>query len=78
MFAVPASQPRRICAQIDRQNRINSNGRDDMDFTTLSFDQIAMAAMTVIALREVMIIALPDRIAGPGGWLVNTTTGDHA
>ncbi|WP_417241715.1 hypothetical protein [Celeribacter sp.] len=49
-----------------------------MDFTTLSFDQIAMAAMTVIALREVMIIALPDRIAGPGGWLINTTTGDHA
>ncbi|WP_417257987.1 hypothetical protein [Celeribacter sp.] len=49
-----------------------------MTFTTLSFDQIAMAAMTVVALREVMIVTLPDRIAGPGGWLVDTAAGDHA
>jgi len=31
-----------------------------------------MAAMACIALREVMIILLPDTIAGPGGWLVDT------
>ncbi|ALI56686.1 hypothetical protein [Celeribacter marinus] len=49
-----------------------------MSLATLSFDQIAMAAMTVLALREVMIVTLPDRIAGPNGWLVNTNAGDRA
>ena len=48
-----------------------------MSLATLSFDQIAMAAMTVLALREVMIATLPDRIAGPNGWLVNTNAGDR-
>ncbi len=43
-----------------------------MEFTTITFDQIALATMACVALREVMIIALPDTIAGPGGWLVNT------
>lgn len=43
-----------------------------MDFTTLSFDQIALAAMTCIAIREAMIMFLPDEVAGPGGWLVDT------
>ncbi|GAA3868584.1 hypothetical protein [Celeribacter arenosi] len=49
-----------------------------MDFTTLTFDQIALALMTLLALREAMIAFLPDSIAGPGGWLVDTTPGDHA
>ena len=49
-----------------------------MSLATLSFDQIAMAAITVLALREVMIATLPDRIAGPNGWLVNTNAGDRA
>ena len=43
-----------------------------MDFATLSFDQIALAAMACIAVREAMIVLLPDQIAGPGGWLVDT------
>ncbi len=43
-----------------------------MEFTTITFDQIALATMACIALREVMILTLPDTIAGPGGWLVNT------
>lgn len=43
-----------------------------MEFTTLTFDQIALAAMACIALREVMIVFLPDDIAGPGGWLIDT------
>ncbi|MEE9388628.1 MAG: hypothetical protein V3U96_08445 [Paracoccaceae bacterium] len=43
-----------------------------MEFTIITFDQIALATMACVALREVMIVALPDAIAGPGGWLVNT------
>jgi hypothetical protein len=43
-----------------------------MEFTIITFDQIALATMSCIAIREIMIIALPDTIAGPGGWLVNT------
>ena len=43
-----------------------------MEFTTITFDQIALAAMACIAAREAMIMFLPDQIAGPGGWLVDT------
>ncbi|MGB5560276.1 MAG: hypothetical protein WBN04_19960 [Paracoccaceae bacterium] len=43
-----------------------------MEFTIITFDQIAMAAMACIALREAMIVLLPDDIAGPGGWLIDT------
>ncbi len=43
-----------------------------MEFTSITFDQIALATMACIALREVMVIFLPDNVAGPGGWLVNT------
>lgn len=53
------------------------NGSDAMDLTTITFDQMAMAVMALIAVREVMIVALPDRIAGPGGWLVDTRKGDR-
>lgn len=49
-----------------------------MDLTTITFDQLALSFMTVIAVREAMIMFLPDRVAGPGGWLVNTTAGDQA
>lgn len=34
----------------------------------MSFDSIIGS----LIVREVMILALPDRIAGPGGWLINT------
>ncbi len=43
-----------------------------MEFTTLSFDQFALAAMACIAIREAMIMMLPNAIAGPGGCLVDT------
>lgn len=43
-----------------------------MTFSEITFDQLALAAMACIAAREAMIMALPDSIAGPGGWLVNT------
>ena len=52
---------------------INSKAGDmQMEFTTLTFDQIALAAMACIALREAMIVFLPDDIAGPGGSLIDT------
>lgn len=38
----------------------------------ISFDDVAMALISCIVIREVMIAALPDRIAGPGGWLIDT------
>lgn len=38
----------------------------------ISFDEIAASLFACLVLREVMILALPDRIAGPGGWLVDT------
>lgn len=44
--------------------------------TTISFDQIGMSFLTVFAIREAMIYALPDDIAGPGGWLVDTASQD--
>lgn len=43
-----------------------------MEFTTITFDQIILAAMACIAIREVMIMALPNSVAGPGGWLIDT------
>jgi hypothetical protein len=38
----------------------------------ISFDDILCSVLVCIALREVMIFALPDRVAGPGGWLIDT------
>ncbi len=38
----------------------------------VSFDTVVMSAITCLMIREAMIIALPDRIAGPGGSLINT------
>ena len=43
-----------------------------MEFTAITFDQIILAAMACVAIREVMIMSLPNSVAGPGGWLVNT------
>ena len=41
-------------------------------FSAFSFDNIAASFITCLILREVMIAVLPDHIAGPGGWLVDT------
>ncbi|MFZ5751545.1 MAG: hypothetical protein ACOY5U_10810 [Pseudomonadota bacterium] len=38
----------------------------------ISFDEIAASLLVCLVLREVLILALPDRIAGPGGWLIDT------
>jgi hypothetical protein len=38
----------------------------------VSFDDVAMTVLLCLMLREALIRALPDRIAGPGGWLIDT------
>ncbi|TCO73041.1 hypothetical protein [Rhodovulum euryhalinum] len=41
---------------------------------TITFDQIALSLVTLALLREIMVFALPDSVAGPGGWLIDTAT----
>ena len=38
----------------------------------LSFDAIAISALICMVLREILIFALPSRIAGPGGSFIDT------
>ena len=38
----------------------------------ISFDEIVAAFVTCLVIREAMIFILPDSIAGPGGWLIDT------
>lgn len=38
----------------------------------LTADQIILSIMATIALREALVMLLPDSIAGPHGWLVHT------
>ena len=45
-------------------------------FVQISFDEVVAAFITCLVLREVMIFALPDTIAGPGGWLIDTGADD--
>lgn len=40
--------------------------------TVISADKLVLSFLAVFAIRETMIYALPDAIAGPGGWLVDT------
>ena len=42
----------------------------------MSFDTIVYSAILCLMIREAMIFALPDDIAGPGGWLVDTGSPD--
>lgn len=46
--------------------------------TSITFDQVLVSLMACIAVRELMIIFLPDRIAGPRGWLVRTGSASEA
>lgn len=43
----------------------------------ISFDEIAASLLLCLVLRELLILGLPDRIAGPGGWLVDTGRDDN-
>ncbi len=46
------------------------------DLLTASFDSCALAFFTCLALREVFVFSLPDAVAGPGGWLIDTDPRD--
>lgn len=46
----------------------------DEFFARISFDDVAMSLIACLVIREVLIATLPDRIAGPGGWLIDTGT----
>ena len=44
-----------------------------MDWMTFfSADKLVYSFLAVFTIREAMILMLPDEIAGPGGWLVDT------
>jgi hypothetical protein len=38
----------------------------------ISFDEVVAAFVVCLVIREVLIFTLPDHIAGPGGWLIDT------
>ena len=38
----------------------------------ITLGEIFLATLATICLRELAVASLPDRIAGPGGWLVDT------
>ena len=40
--------------------------------SSVSFDEIAASLLLCLVVRELMILSLPDHIAGPGGWLIDT------
>jgi len=44
---------------------------------TISFDQIGLTFLTVFTIREAMVFALPDTLAGPGGRFIDTGCADY-
>ena len=40
-----------------------------------SFDAICVSFLVCAVVRELMILGLPDEIAGPGGWFIDTNQG---
>ncbi len=50
----------------------------DQFFAQVSFDDVAMTLIACLVIREAMIATLPDRIAGPGGLLIDTGTRQDA
>ena len=59
-----------------KQDLTNTEGQHMSLIANISFDQILVSLMATIALREAMILFLPDDIAGPAGWLI--ATGEEA
>ncbi len=41
-------------------------------FEHITFYEVAMSLIAVGILHELAIAVLPDSIAGPGGWLIDT------
>lgn len=44
----------------------------------ISFDDLMGSLLVCHALRQGMILALPDCMAGPGGWFIDTGTEEDA
>jgi hypothetical protein len=44
----------------------------------ISFDGLLGSLFVCRALRQMMILVLPDRVAGPGGWFTDTGTEEKA
>jgi len=44
----------------------------------ISFDGLLGSLSVCRALRQMMILVLPDRVAGPGGWFTDTGTEEKA
>jgi len=42
------------------------------ELLALSFDAVLTSAIVCLVIREVIILALPDEVAGPGGWFIDT------
>ena len=40
--------------------------------TDITIDQLMLSFLACYVIREMMIMFLPDAVAGPGGWLVDT------
>ena len=43
-----------------------------MDLYGITYDQLVLAILTTSPLRKLLIVSLPDRVAGPGGWLIDS------
>jgi len=42
-------------------------------FGNISFDTLLVSVMATVALRELLIILLPEAVAGPNGWLIKVS-----
>lgn len=40
--------------------------------TAITVGDVALAAIATMLARELAVRLLPDRVAGPGGWLIDT------
>ncbi|MFV2035686.1 MAG: hypothetical protein ACC631_11395 [Halocynthiibacter sp.] len=38
----------------------------------ISFDSLSVSFLACCAIRQLMIYTLPDEVAGPGGWFIDT------
>lgn len=43
-----------------------------MELMNITFDMIIVSAIMCLMIREVLIVALPDEVAGPGGSFIDT------
>ena len=41
-------------------------------FAQITVGEVILSLLTCCLLHEALILVLPDRIAGPGGWLIDT------